>query len=115
MANAPLRICPGCRKAFTRDPRCPSCTAKKPAYARQPDCRPPSSQRGYDGAWRKVRDLKLAQDPLCQDCEEQGITEPANEVHHLLKVTDRPDLRLDMTNLRSLCGRCHKRRTRRGE
>jgi 5-methylcytosine-specific restriction enzyme A len=111
MANAPLHQCQRCRKLVRG--KCPTCSNKP--YTRQRDTRLPSSQRGYDGAWRKVRDQKLAQDLLCQDCEERGITESANEAHHVLKVADHPDRRLDIDNLRSLCGRCHKRRTRRGE
>lgn len=32
--------------------------------------------------WRRIREAKLAQDPLCEWCLEREIVEPANEVHH---------------------------------
>ncbi|PBB84577.1 HNH endonuclease signature motif containing protein [Mesorhizobium sp. WSM3876] len=34
--------------------------------------------------WRKLREWKLAQDPLCQWCLEEEIVTPATEVHHSL-------------------------------
>ena len=57
----------------------------------------------------------LAANPLCADCTERGLVTPANEVHHLLKVRDRPDLKLDAENVRCLCESCHSTRTARGE
>lgn len=32
--------------------------------------------------WRRIRDAKLRQDPLCQWCLEDDIVELATEVHH---------------------------------
>lgn len=32
--------------------------------------------------WRRIRDAKLRQDPLCEWCLEREIVEPATEVHH---------------------------------
>lgn len=32
--------------------------------------------------WRRLREAKLAQDPLCEWCLEREIVEPATEVHH---------------------------------
>lgn len=72
-------------------------------------------ERGYDSAWEKVRLQKLRLNPLCEDCEERGDIAPATEVHHIEKVRDRPDLRLALGNLRSLCRACHEKRTARGE
>jgi 5-methylcytosine-specific restriction protein A len=72
-------------------------------------------ERGYDWAWRKFRIGYLSAHPLCMDCAEQGITRPATEPHHILKVSDRPDLRLDERNLLALCHDCHATRTGKGE
>ncbi|MFA6308613.1 MAG: HNH endonuclease signature motif containing protein [Clostridia bacterium] len=72
------------------------------------------TERGYDSDWVKLRRRKLMRDPLCEDCLEKGEIEPATEVHHIIKVRDRPDLRLDINNLRSLSKRCHSIRTRLG-
>jgi 5-methylcytosine-specific restriction protein A len=60
--------------------------------------------------WKKVRALHLAREPLCQDCAEHGVAEPAAQVHHMIPVAERPDLAFDRENLRSLCTTCHARR-----
>jgi len=60
--------------------------------------------------WRKVRAVKLARHPLCEDCDEHGRVEVAVQVHHLEGLATRPDLAFDMENLRSLCTTCHARR-----
>jgi 5-methylcytosine-specific restriction endonuclease McrA len=39
----------------------------------------------------------------------------ATESHHIAKIADRPDLRLDPANLMALCQSCHAIRTGRGE
>lgn len=39
----------------------------------------------------------------------------ANEVHHVAKIADAPERRLDSTNLMGLCKACHSARTSRGE
>jgi 5-methylcytosine-specific restriction protein A len=60
--------------------------------------------------WKRLRLLKLGHDPLCEDCREHGVTEPAAQVHHMIPVAERPDLAFDRDNLRSLCTTCHARR-----
>ena len=57
--------------------------------------------------WRKVRELKLAQDPLCELCEERGRTTPARQVHHLKPVRSHPELGLVLENLFACCQSCH--------
>lgn len=87
----------------------------RPPGTRPPDTRPCAARRGYDAAWQRLRRAFLADHPLCADCDREGVAAPAREAHHLRKVTDRPDLRLDPGNLLALCKRCHNRRTARGE
>ena len=65
-----------------------------------------TTQRGYDAAWERLRDLKLATDPFCQirtNCE--GAT--ATEVDHIQSISQRPDLRLEWSNLQSSCKPCN--------
>jgi 5-methylcytosine-specific restriction protein A len=88
---------------------------------RQKDTRRSSAQRGYDHRWRETRAAFLREHPLCQDCLE-GVPgsggpryTPAEHVHHLQKVADRPELLHEESNLRALCSHCHNRRTARGE
>ncbi len=90
MAQAPLKICPGCRRAYTREKRCEAC-------AKIPRQRSVSSNRPGDpfyscARWRKLRRMYLAAHPLCVDCERIGRTEPATEVHHVLARIDHPHL-----------------------
>lgn len=57
--------------------------------------------------WRRLRGLKLAEDPFCERCLERGITVPAVDVHHIQEIALRPELALEYTNLESLCKTCH--------
>ncbi|HWX48139.1 MAG TPA: HNH endonuclease signature motif containing protein [Roseomonas sp.] len=70
-----------------------------------------ASSRGYDRQWRRLRDVVLAEEPLCRFCLELGRLTPAREVDHIEPIARRPDLRLVRTNLRPLCTPCHSRRT----
>ena len=74
-----------------------------------------STERGYDGAWRRFRAAFLRANPLCADCYSTGEVIAAAEVHHLVKLRDAPGRRLDPTNCRALCQPCHSARTARGE
>lgn len=59
------------------------------------------------GRWRRLRALKLATDPLCQECLLKGKLEPADTVHHIHERLQRPDLALEIENLLSVCASCH--------
>jgi 5-methylcytosine-specific restriction protein A len=72
-------------------------------------------QRGYDTAWKRVRLAFLQANPICRDCQAAGRVTAAREVHHIERVRDRPDRRLDPSNLMGLCTPCHSARTGRGE
>lgn len=74
-----------------------------------------AAERGYDTAWRKVRDQHLREEPLCQMCMEAGRVTAATVVDHIVSIADRPDLRLDRSNLRSLCKPHHDARTARDQ
>ena len=105
------RRCPLCLQLVKG--RCLTC---RPETDRQYDQhRGTASQRGYDKDWRRFRRQMLAERPLCQDCEATGQTTAAAEVHHILKLRDNYDLRLEPTNVMCLCKACHSRRTARGE
>lgn len=76
-----------------------------------PDIRPSASKRGYNRTWNKVRSIKLADNPLCEECIGVGIVKQAEEVHHIKPVADYPELRLAIDNLQSLCKLCHNKKT----
>jgi 5-methylcytosine-specific restriction enzyme A len=81
----------------------------------KPDARPQSHQRGYDHRWRRFRKAFLATHPLCLDCAERGVTEAADEVHHMDRLGPFGPNGYDETNLLPLCKRCHSARTGRGQ
>ncbi len=65
----------------------------------------------YNGRrWRRVRALKLTQDPLCIDCEAKGIITPATVADHEPQakvLIARGDDPYDMKWLYSRCASCH--------
>jgi 5-methylcytosine-specific restriction protein A len=120
MAQRPLSKCPaaGCRE-LTRNGRCEK--HKKEKRTRSVENRGNSTERGYGADWQRLRGVKLKHDPLCADCLEEGRTYAGQdynnplEVHHIEKVADEPEMRLDLDNLMTLCRVQHSIRTARGE
>ncbi|MCP1613985.1 5-methylcytosine-specific restriction protein A [Azospirillum lipoferum] len=83
-------------------------------------------QRGYDRDWEKLRDAVVIERG-CR-CEAKGCgrivvlrkreataTAPVAHVDHIKSIADRPDLRLERSNLRVLCEPCHNARTARDQ
>ena len=64
--------------------------------------------RGYDSKWRKLREMKLKSDPLCEWHLEKKEYVKATLVHHIKEVESYPELRLVMENLWSSCYICHE-------
>ena len=71
----------------------------------------------HTAAWKRARAAAMARDNgMCQDCMDRfragwGIKpRRAQMVHHIIPLEERPDLALDLGNLRSLCNECHNRR-----
>ena len=60
--------------------------------------------------WRKVRSLKLQQNPTCEECERNGRLTPAQMVDHITPI-NKGGAMLDMENLQSLCNACHNRKS----
>ena len=70
----------------------------------------------HTAAWKRARAAALMRDNgMCQACMDRlragyGIRpRRATMVHHIIPLEDRPDLALDLSNLRSLCAECHNR------
>ena len=77
----------------------------------------PSNPFYHTEAWKRARAAALERDAgMCQDCMERfraghGVKpRRATMVHHLKSIEERPDLSLDLGNLRSLCDKCHNGR-----
>ena len=60
--------------------------------------------------WKRLRLLKLAQDPLCELCQRQGKATPATEVDHRTPIEQGGPAR-DYDNLASMCKPCHSAKT----
>jgi 5-methylcytosine-specific restriction protein A len=73
--------------------------------------RPTPAARGYDRQWRNVRAEVLAVEPNCRECARLGRSTPATMVDHIITLRERPDLRLERTNLQPLCKPCHNTKT----
>ena len=70
----------------------------------------------HTAAWKRVRAVALMRDGgMCQICMQRfrdgyGIRpNRAQMVHHIIPVSERPDLALELSNLQSLCFECHNR------
>lgn len=57
-------------------------------------------------AWRKLRVVKLQQQPMCEECERSGGLVPAQMVDHIVPI-NKGGAALDIANLQSLCNMCH--------
>jgi len=65
-----------------------------------------------DKRWKRVRGRKFRANPLCEDCEREGVVRQTEEVHHIRGVDDFPDEAFEIDNLMSLCVEHHKKRDR---
>lgn len=65
--------------------------------------------------WRRLRSLKFADNPLCEQCLNKDTITPAEDIHHIVSFmsTDDPSQRrflaYDYDNLQSLCKQCHQK------
>lgn len=118
MPFAPTVYCgqPGCTQRV--HPRIGRCDAHRRQQQREHDRlrhRLSAALRGYDRQWRRLRERVLFQRPLCEDCRARGELTLSAEVHHVVKVADDWQRRLDPDNLMALCEPCHRARSARGE
>src|SRR6478672_12423342 len=115
MPARPLRPCthPGCSTLALRG----RCEAHRKAERKEQDAtRGKTAERGYDAAWRGLRDAYLREHPLCECDECQAgklrIT-PAQVVNHRIDIAERPDLRLEWSNLQAMSKQHHDQYTAR--
>jgi 5-methylcytosine-specific restriction endonuclease McrA len=57
--------------------------------------------------WRTLRVYILYRDKTCKKCSLEESPVMAEEIDHIIPIRERPDLRLDPSNLQALCKRCH--------
>ena len=69
-------------------------------------------------AWKNCREAyKKSVGGLCEECLKSGRITPAEDVHHIIKLSDSniddPEITLNFNNLVALCKVCHEKRHRR--
>ncbi|MEA5047450.1 MAG: HNH endonuclease [Eubacteriales bacterium] len=67
-------------------------------------------------AYNKQRHRKWSEEVLrrdkylCQDCKRYGRMVPADVAHHIIPLSERPDLAYKVSNGVALCNGCHSKR-----
>jgi 5-methylcytosine-specific restriction endonuclease McrA len=105
-------LCGGCWQHFSvevlKRGRCPSCLRRQ---QRQKDQRRgSSSQRGYGGEWRKLREQVIAAHPYCSICGHTGTKDNPLSLDHILPRSQGGTDAL--SNLRVLCLHHNQQRSR---
>ena len=115
MPRKPPRPCPGygprrggCPNLIRGDQACcPECAPFEKEIKRRYDKardESPGRQFLHSPVWRRIRELKLSRDPLCERCLKQELDVPAVLVHH----KDGVELHNHPVNHESLCVACHE-------
>ena len=97
------RLC-GCGRVVVG--ACGTCSRQKKATTE--DFRAGSGER-YGARWNDLSVRYRTHNPLCEQCKAEGKTTAAEDVHHIRKVKDSPELMYDWSNLMSVCRKCHIR------
>lgn len=87
--------------------------SKRKYYAKTRDEKRQERQKVYQSTrWQRLRAFYLSEHPLCEECQEKGLTVEAIDVHHVItfvgKGEETPAYAYDYANLRALCKQCHQ-------
>jgi len=66
-----------------------------------------TTERGYDGRWKKAREAYLRKHPLCLYCEREGRITAATVVDHIVPHRGDKAIFWDSSNWQPLCKACH--------
>lgn len=61
--------------------------------------------------YQQFRNRFMRRNPLCAWCERQGVVRLADEMDHIVPVSEAPDRVWDLENLQGLCRECHEKKT----
>lgn len=99
-------------------PRCPELTTeayceqhKKQSRKQSDEQRGTAHERGYNARWRKARLMYLRRNPICVECEQEGIAKQAEVVDHIEPHKGDYDKFWNRKNWQSLCKRHHDIKT----
>ena len=63
--------------------------------------------------WQRIRRAFLAHHPLCEHCTLLGVTTPATQADHLVRLVDNDHFRrTSWKGLQALCAGCHARKSK---
>lgn len=71
--------------------------------------RDPQTNKRYGRAWKRIRDRYIKAHPLCEQCKQSGRVVAAEEVHHILPLSQGGGNETE--NLMALCKPCHSKIT----
>ncbi|MBO1529638.1 HNH endonuclease [Psychrobacter sp. F1192] len=112
MPSTPCRSyrCPNLVTKRSMKGYCDDHADQRSNWTRRPQRKGSTTERGYGHAWRKLRTQVLQRDGhLCVACERTGRYVPATDVDHIVnKASGGTD---DLSNLQSLCRKCHRSKT----
>ena len=81
---------------------------QKERRAERDAARGTNKQRGYDEHWNRISRLKRDRQPICEVCHDA----PADDVDHVIPFAGVNDpLRIEWSNLQSICRACHNVKT----
>jgi 5-methylcytosine-specific restriction enzyme A len=95
-----------CRCGGTREDRCGSVCGKCGAGKKR--AKQTTIEAGYGWDWQQLSVRYRKENPLCVECAKRGIATAADEVHHIVPISEAPWLRLEVSNLMALCVACHR-------
>ncbi len=70
-----------------------------------------NTYKRYGRVWRQIRKQHIDSHPLCEACKQKGILTPADEVHHIIPLSEGGTN--EAGNLMSLCKSCRSKITAR--
>ena len=114
MPKSPPSACtePGCA-ALVPAGQGSKCEKHKKAASRQYRSDPMRKQLEQfysSNVWRAVSKHQRKKHPLCASCLVRGVYTPADVTDHIVEVQDAWHLRLDASNLQSLCIPCNTKK-----
>lgn len=103
MPSKPKRLCHRCKSVVKG--ACEQCNKQREVgYDKW---RGSAASRGYDAWWTDYSKARLAEHPLCVDCEARGLLEPAALTGHIVPGWVAPERFRDPTNHKSQCVSCN--------
>lgn len=101
---------PNCPTLCYGTPRCPEHTVKRTKIAHtEHDVK---TKAFYSSTtWKKLSQWHRTRSPLCVACQSKGRTTVGDVADHIVEIRDDWSLRVEPSNLQTLCHSCHNTKT----